>query len=501
MCGISGAVNLQGYFDGERYEQFVALTDLVQYRGPDAADYATYDLKRQAAASPDHFDVFLGHRRLAIIDLSDEGRQPLTDGLGRWILFNGEIFNYVELREELKRQGIEFRTATDTEAILQVYARYGMEGFGRLNGMWAFLIADLPERKIVLSRDRFSIKPLYYLEQEGCLYISSEIKQLLPLVRPKQINRRALYPYLVQGLLDQGQDTLYENIQQLSPRSYLSVTVPNGRRHAGFYWDYKTSPDYAAPKDEDDAIQRFRELLIDSVRIRLRSDVKVGTLLSGGLDSSTIALISNRLLQADLETFSAVFPDARDSEERFVDSFTARTGIPNTKLLCSDLSLSEGLERVIWHHDEPLAAFTVPAHYRILEKVRQSSDATVVLSGQGGDEGLLGYRKYFFFYLQQLWRNGHPVNAAREFFLRWQTARCSGSSTSLKPGVIFPAGTHRRTFRNSRESWNRSGCVRTWWRGKSQTWSVTPCRSSRITKTGTQWHTPWKFACRSSIIA
>ena len=416
MCGIFGAVSLQGYFDQEQYKQFAALTDLVQYRGPDAADYATYDLKRQGIASPDHFDVFLGHRRLAIIDLSDEGRQPLTDGLGRWILFNGEIFNYLELRDELKQQHVEFRTATDPEAILRVYARYGMEGFGRLNGMWAFLIVDLPERKLVLSRDRFSIKPLYYLEQDGCFYVSSEIKQLLPLVRPKQINRSAIFSYLTQGLLDQGQDTLYENIRQLSPRSYLSCTVPDGRRHAGMYWEYKTSPEYVSPKGEGDAIQRFRELMIDSVRIRLRSDVKVGTLLSGGLDSSTIALISNHLLKADLETFSAVFPDARDSEERFVDCFAARTGIPNTKLMCSDRSLSDGLGRVIWHHDEPLAALTVPAHYRILEKVKQSSDATVVLSGQGGDEGLLGYRKYFFFYLRQLWRNGHPVDAAREFF-------------------------------------------------------------------------------------
>src|SRR5437870_955538 len=180
MCGIFGSVFLGGAFASDERQAFIKQTDLVSYRGPNASGYLTLDSVEQRISESREFDIFLGHRRLAIIDLSECGRQPLTDGKGRWIIFNGEIFNYPELRDELRHKGHQFRTNTDTEVILKIYEEYGEDGFEQLNGMWAFAIVDLPNRRVVLSRDRFSIKPLYYTRQGPKFFFASEIKQLLP---------------------------------------------------------------------------------------------------------------------------------------------------------------------------------------------------------------------------------------------------------------------------------------------------------------------------------
>src|SRR5260370_30855119 len=163
MCGIFGAVNTNDFFDNTAFERFSSLNDLTRYRGPDDHGVCALKLKQCEGDFDDQFDVFLGNRRLSILDLSSNGHQPMTDHQGHWIAYNGEIFNYLELRRELQAKGHEFTTGTDTEVILHVYSEYGEQGIDRLNGMWAFAIADFPTRRVVLRRNRFSNQPLYLL--------------------------------------------------------------------------------------------------------------------------------------------------------------------------------------------------------------------------------------------------------------------------------------------------------------------------------------------------
>lgn len=408
MCGIFVAVDLEGYFSPADYDNFVKLTDVVAYRGPDAVGY----LRLRSKASPDagKWDVFLGHRRLSIIDLSVSGNQPMTDGHGRWLIFNGEIFNFVELRNELKQMGEQFDTATDSEVILRIYARYGPEGFSKLNGMWAFALVDLPARLVILSRDRFSIKPLYYTRQGSRLYFASEIKQLVPLLPSKHINRDVMVAFLAQLLLDHTTETFIEGVSKIPPKTSAIVSFDTAAMEMHPYWDYQ----HETVAGFDQACERFTDLLEDSIRIRLRSDVKVGCLLSGGLDSSAIATVCKQIGRGDVETFSVVSDDERYSEQRFIDIVTSKTGVKNHKLLFQSPSSLALLDTVLAHSDEPVAGFSVLAQYSIFRMIKQQSDVTVLLSGQGGDEVLLGYLKFFFLYVRSLLHDGKAITLARE---------------------------------------------------------------------------------------
>lgn len=410
MCGVFGAIHLRGWHQASAHPRFVELTDLVSYRGPDDSGHLALDVKGGGAGTPERFDVFLGHRRLSIIDLSPDGRNPLADDEGRWIIFVGEIFNYIELREELKARGQRFKTATDTEVILKVYAEHGEAGFDRLNGMWTFAIADVPGRRVVLSRDRFSIKPLYLAQHGDVLYFASEAKQLLPLLPRRSLNRPVMYQYLTQALLDHSSATFFEGITTLDPKHSLVVDLARGTVNKHRYWDYRLEDE----PGRRDAVERFRALFLDSVRIRLRSDVTVGALLSGGLDSSAVAVVANHLLDGGLRTYSVVAEEERFSERRFIDELTRRTGMHNQQLWFRSAEASKALDRVVWHNDEPVLGLSIVAQYQIFEKIRQETDVTVLLSGQGGDECLLGYRKFFFFHLQDLLRRGRVWQAFRQ---------------------------------------------------------------------------------------
>src|SRR5215469_3440695 len=259
MCGIFGAIATERKFEASAFERFIQLTNLVHYRGPDDSGYIAINMESGPVRSPEAFDIFLGHRRLSILDLSPAGHQPMHDGNGRWIVFNGEIFNYVELRRELQTMGHRFKTACDTEVILHIYDKYGEDGFEKLNGMWAFALVDIPRRRVVLSRDRFSIKPLYLTSVDDRICFSSE--------------------------------TFFRGINQVPPKTNLVIDFGSREVRSKLYWDYTSAPN-CRPRETPDY---FRELLIDSVRIRLRSDVRVGLLLSGGLDSSTLAIIARPL--------------------------------------------------------------------------------------------------------------------------------------------------------------------------------------------------------------
>ncbi len=400
MCGIFGAVNTNDFFDNTAFERFSSLNDLTRYRGPDDHGVCALKLKQCEGDFDDQFDVFLGNRRLSILDLSSNGHQPMTDHQGHWIAYNGEIFNYLELRRELQAKGHEFTTGTDTEVILHVYSEYGEQGFDRLNGMWAFAIADVPNRRVVLSRDRFSIKPLYLLRLPGCCYFASEIKQLLPLLPTRRLNAMTMSTFLVQGLLDHTRETFFEGIVKVAPRANVVISLETGNVSESTYWNFPSVDSISSSRE---AAEHFRELLLDSIKLRLRSDVKVGVLLSGGLDSSAIAVGCRTISGDRVETYSIVSEDGLFDEHAFIDTLR-ETGLRNRKIVFGCADVFQDLDKVLDHSDEPVGGFSVVAQFKLFGAIKQDTDVTVLLSGQGGDEVLLGYLKFFFFHLKSLFR-------------------------------------------------------------------------------------------------
>jgi asparagine synthase (glutamine-hydrolysing) len=396
MCGIFGAINTTGFFESADFHHFVKLTNMVQYRGPDDSGHIQLQVKGSVVSDENLFDVFLGSRRLSILDLSSSGHQPMSDGKGRWITYNGEVFNYLELRRELEAKGHQFTSATDTEVVLRIYDEYGEGGFEKLNGMWAFALVDAPGKRVVLSRDRFSIKPLYLLRMDDRLLFASEIKQLLPLLLRKQLNTEVMTDFLAQGLLDHRPETFFEGIRRAPARTNVIVCMNTGKIVERPYWKF----DPELIEVGADAVERFRDLFFDSVRIRLRSDVRVGVLLSGGVDSSAITVACDQVSAGQVETYSIIADDKKYDEESFIDAITA-TGIKNRKITFRADDFGS-LEEVLYHSDEPFGGLSVVAQYKLLGAVKQAGAATVLLSGQGGDEVLLGYLKFFFFQLRNL---------------------------------------------------------------------------------------------------
>lgn len=401
MCGIFGAINFTGFFEGPDLKRFSQLNDLTSYRGPDDRGVQTLTLKELRDHAGGRFDIFLGSRRLSILDLSSNGHQPMTDHQGHWIAYNGEIFNYVELRRELESKGHLFTTGTDTEVILHVYREYGEQGFERLNGMWAFAIADVPNRRVVLSRDRFSIKPLYIASFQGCTYFSSEIKQLLPLLPSRRLNMQVMSAFLCQGLLDHSSETFFDGIVKVPPRTNLVMSLGSGSTRESTYWNLKRIPGLDG---KELAAELFRDLFLDSINLRLRSDVKVGVLLSGGLDSSSIAAGCRSIVGDRVDTYSVVSEDGCYDEREFIHAL-ARTGVRNHKITFGKVDALRDLDTVLYHSDEPVGGFSVVAQFKLFGAIKRETDVTVLLSGQGGDEVLLGYLKFFFFYLKSLYRD------------------------------------------------------------------------------------------------
>jgi asparagine synthase (glutamine-hydrolysing) len=408
MCGIFGAINTRSFFERPAFERFTALNDLTSYRGPNDHGVCALNLKDAEGDSNAYFDVFMGNRRLSILDLSSNGHQPMTDHHGCWIVYNGEIFNYLELRRELEAKGHEFTTGTDTEVILHVYSEYGPQGFDRLNGMWAFAIADVPKRRVIVSRDRFSIKPLYLLSLQGCTYFASEIKQLLPLLPSRELNEEIMLAFLTQGLLDHSRETFFKGIVKALPRTNIVFSLDTGASRESTYWNFTCAKEGSGSGEHVAA--QFRELFLDSINLRLRSDVKVGVLLSGGLDSSSIAVICRNIVGNRIQTYSVVSEDGVCDEREFIDKL-ADTGVRNRKIAFRHVDVLHDLEKVLYHSDEPVGGFSVVAQFELFAAIKRDTDVTVLLSGQGGDEVLLGYLKFFFFHLRALYR-GHQYSQA-----------------------------------------------------------------------------------------
>lgn len=381
MCGITGvfAFNLVGKFS--KINASAATTSLT-HRGPDAHDVYTDEW------------VCLGHRRLSIIDTRDIANQPMWDPTGRWcLLHNGEIFNFKELREGLLARGTTFRTESDTEVLLQLYIHYGEACLNQLNGFFSFCVYDKQEQELFIARDRYGVKPLYYLHDDDKFLFGSELQSIVAYGIKKDIDYDSLYTYLQLNYIP-APYTIFQNVRKLMPGHWLKVK--NGNLTIQPYYSIPYDRDKLSLASYEEAQSTFGKLLEASVQRRLVSDVPLGAFLSGGIDSSVITGLAKRH-KPDLHTFSIGFKDERFFDETPYAQLVAKHfGTEHTVFNLSNAEMSSHLHNVLDSLDEPFADSSAIAVYMLSRETRRH--ATVALSGDGADELLGGYNKHVAFY-------------------------------------------------------------------------------------------------------
>ncbi len=382
MCGIAGIVGMSG-----NEADLGLMLDAMPWRGPD--DRGTF------VGS----GVALGHLRLSIIDCTPAGHQPMASHDGRYVIvFNGEIFNYIELRDELKAKGHTFKTTGDTEVILEAYRAWGEACVEKMNGMWAFALYDHAEGTLFCARDRFGVKPFFYRIENGALQFGSEMKSILALGRAEP-DFQYLYHFFDRKTPLGCDRTVFKEILHLRPGHTL--TWKNGRASIRRFWVY--DPDKAEQTyDYTHPAAMFRELFLDSVKLRLRSDVPVGICLSGGIDSSAIA-VAVKHLGVRPHTFSSVYDEPAYSETRYIDAVNAAVGAESHKLTPKPQDFFAVMEQIVAHHDEPVRMPGVYSHWHVMQCA--APHVTVLLDGQGADEVVGGYDEYFVSYIASLLRN------------------------------------------------------------------------------------------------
>lgn len=395
-----------------RWEQFV---------GDDTRDKENIQNQHRPSVALD-YDLAFGFRRLAILDLSPAGRQPMRNADGSlWIVFNGEIYNYIELREELSARGYTFRTGTDTEVILAAYAEWGEACLTHFNGMWAFALWDSRRQKLFCARDRFGIKPFYYFWDGELFAFASEIKALLSL--PNFIpapNDALIYDYLSYNHLDHTEETFFQGIKQLPSAHFLTLETDLTLKR---YWDIDLNASLQ-PLSEALYAEQFYTLFEDAVRLHLRSDVPIGTCLSGGLDSSAIVCIANRLLfsgkhinpvlvGAQQKTFSSCSENPQFDERPYIQQVLDLTNAEPNFIFPDPHGLLDDLSRLIWHQDEPFGSLSIYAQWCIMRAAAERG-VKVLLDGQGADEIVGGYHLYFDYFWGSLFRRGQWTTLTRE---------------------------------------------------------------------------------------
>lgn len=449
MCGIAGFVAS----NSQRAITTAHLADVIRHRGPDDEGYVLFS---SVSASPfplggkdtpngvwaagveyapkndiRHYadfpvDIALGHRRLSIVDLSPLGHQPMSYANGRfWIVYNGEIYNHLEIRVELEALGHAFVSHSDTEVILAAYSQWGSACLHRFNGMFAFAVYDRVEETIFIARDRFGVKPFYYwISPDGSFVFASEIKQFtqFPGWRAK-LNRQRAYDFLNYAVTDHTDETLFQGVYQLKPG--YSATLACGRgskalqpsgRISSQAWYTLSHKSFEGSYTE--ACRQFGRLFEDAVRLRLSADVPVGSCLSGGLDSSAIVCVMNRLLHeqdatALQKTFSACSDVARFDEKKWIDIVVGETGVQGHYVYPPLEELFSSLPKITWHQDEPFGSTSIYAQWNVFQMAK-NHHVTVMLDGQGSDEQLAGYHNFFGPHLAALFKHMRWVKLASE---------------------------------------------------------------------------------------
>jgi asparagine synthase (glutamine-hydrolysing) len=462
MCGIFGVFSKNPLDPGLA----AAMSEVLRHRGPDDEGFVAFradgnsdwlkgldtppdmsaklgltaDISKATLA--DNYISILGHRRLSILDLSERGHQPMQYQDKYWIVFNGEIYNYIELREELVKAGYAFISNSDTEVILAAYDKWGVECLNKFNGMWAFVLVDCLRQRVFLARDRFGVKPLYYHQAPGMFVFASEPKAI---IQSGFVGRQPNLPYL-DAYLTSGPDeslevTAFEHIVRINPSHYILCEVEdlkNGNFIQQQYWQLYPNPSretFDSAKAKQLANQYF-ELLEDAVRVRLRADVSVGSALSGGLDSSSIVYLVNKIhseqgLVDKQQTFSCVYskPEEKHCDESaYIDDLATKLNVKSYKIEPKWEDVPSEHDKVTWAMDTPFANSSMSGWHTY--KLIRQNHIKVTLEGQGADEQLAGYLGYIYIHLSNLGFSD-LINEARSFL------RVPGAFKHIVAGVLF----------------------------------------------------------------
>lgn len=411
MCGIAGIIR----FDGQAVDrlQLKKMTDTISHRGPDGEGHWVNNKS----------DVGFGHRRLSIIDLSLGGSQPMHYADGRYtITFNGEIYNYVEIKEKLILKGYVFQSNSDTEVLLALYDHRKEGCLYDLDGMFSFAIWDEKEKQLFCARDRFGEKPFFYIKNSAYFAFASEMKELWALIGGKCGNFAMINDYLRYGYISNPQKpelTFYKDIFQLPAASYL--TIKDGEVKIKKYWSIDLEK--KSTISFDDAKDGFRELFTQSIDRRLRSDVAVGSSLSGGLDSSLIVCLVSDLLKPkglNINTFSARFKNFIKDEGKYMQYVVDKTNATPHYIFSESNVLNDKIDEIFYHQEEPFGSSSILVQYQVFELAKKNN-VTVLLDGQGADEILAGYTPYYqTFFNELLKRNPTEYKAQLKYYLELQ---------------------------------------------------------------------------------
>ncbi|AZA51869.1 asparagine synthase (glutamine-hydrolyzing) [Chryseobacterium sp. G0201] len=389
MCGIAGIIYKNKNSVEER--TLKKMTDKMSHRGPDAEGFFINQ------------NLGLGHRRLSIIDISESANQPFFLEDRHVLVFNGAIYNYLEIKEELKQNGYSFKTTSDTEVLLASYDFWGEECVKRFNGMWSFAIFDSKKNILFCSRDRFGVKPFYYYSDKDKFVFASEIKPILEIEKVEKVNLQVLLEYLIVNISDQTNDTFFQNIVKLSGAHNLVYDLSTDEYNIYRYYDIHFKSEINKLSLEK-SIELFEKEFETSIKLRLRSDVKIGSALSGGIDSSYVVSIASKILSEsnEVDKFTAITVGSVDKkiDESELASLTTRTlGIKHDIITPKQDEFKDTFEEVIFKHEEPFGGIAIYMQ-KFLMKETHKLGIKVLLDGQGADEILLGYNRYTAAYLR-----------------------------------------------------------------------------------------------------
>lgn len=429
MCGIAGIINTKGPVVEESLH---FASNCLSHRGPEGEGIWL---------NPDK-TVGLIHRRLKIIDLSEKAAQPMSY-LDRYrIIHNGELYNYIEIREKLLQKGYHFSSASDTEVIVAAYAAWGSQCLQQFDGMFAFAIWDEKEKKLFAARDRFGEKPFFFFYDDTGFVFASEIKALWDLGIKKEVNSSMLYNFLSIGYTtnpSDPQETFYKDIHKLPAASFIEYAINSNQLSVQKYWI--VYPKVNEEIREEEALEQFGQLFNESIKKRLRSDVPVGTSLSGGLDSSSIVACCNRMPshQYSHKCFTAHFEGFEKDELSFAGTVAGRFGLEHYITEIHEDEVPGLMKKVMHFQDEPFSSASVLAQYKVFELAKKQG-ISVLLDGQGADEVLAGYHHYYKWYWRELYRKRKLKSSGELKKAREITA--SGSfSLSNKLASILPEFT------------------------------------------------------------
>lgn len=394
MCGIAGIVSKNSSLVFQ--ERIQSAIKCLQHRGPD--DKGIWCDEEKTAA--------LGHSRLSIIDLSKEASQPMQYLERYCIIHNGELYNYVEIKELLSKKGYHFLSQSDTEVIVAAFDFWGSDCLQQFDGMFSFAIWDEQEKKLFAARDRFGEKPFFFFYDGGQLLFASEMKALWSMGVSKEVNSAMLYNFLTIGYTanpSDPQETFYQNIQKLPAASFLTYSFADHQLQVEKYWQV-----YPEVKtiSEQETIEQFQHLFSQSIRRRLRSDVAIGTSLSGGLDSSTVVAFCHQQISDHYshKCFTASFADFQKDELRYAQTVAEKFGLEHHIEVLNGTETVSLMQQVMHHQEEPISSASALAQYKVFQLAKQNG-VTVLLDGQGADETLAGYHKYYKWYWQELYRS------------------------------------------------------------------------------------------------